>query len=96
MFGHQDPEVTLVSRAQTKSCSITTTYPDVEVQIPICDRLDIKSDGGNGSDNLADLETRVVSIGAANAPETRYCAQDWYHTLSLYRRVVFPALSWVE
>lgn len=71
MFGHRDPEVTLVSGAQAKTCSINTTYPDIEIQVPICDGLDVETDGGNGGNDFADLDTRAVSIEAANAPETR-------------------------
>ena len=55
MFGHRDPEVTLVSGAQAKFCTINITYPDIEIQIPICDGLDVESNGGNGGNDFADL-----------------------------------------
>lgn len=33
------------------------TYPDIEIQVAICDRLDIESNGRNCGNNFANLET---------------------------------------
>ena len=40
------------------------TYPDIQVQIAICDRLDVKSNGGDGRDDFTDLNERQVSTRA--------------------------------
>lgn len=31
------------------------TYPDIEVEVLVCDGLDVEADGGDGGDDLANL-----------------------------------------
>lgn len=45
------------------------TYPDIEIQISISDRLDIESDSRNGGNDFANLETRDMSIDTVDVAE---------------------------
>lgn len=61
-------------------------YPDVKVQVFVSNRFHIETDGRYGGDNFSDLgridQHSVFESKGSPTP-----------TLSLYRRVVFPALS---
>jgi hypothetical protein len=57
------------------------TYPDIEIEVLICDRFDVETNCRYRSDDLTDLWAQGVS------PR--------YLTLSLYSKVVFPALSYI-
>lgn len=54
MFDHRDPS-RWISDARTEC--VTTTYPDIEIQIAICDRLNVKSNSRNRGNDLANLES---------------------------------------
>ena len=59
-------------------------YPDVKVQVFVSNRFHIETDGRYGGDNFSDLG----KIDQHSVLESK-----GRQTLSLYRRVVFPALS---
>ncbi len=59
-------------------------YPDVKVQVFVSNRFHIETDGRYGGDNFSDLG----KIDQHSVLESKGS-----QTLSLYRRVVFPALS---
>lgn len=60
------------------------TYPDVKVEVLVFYRLDVEAYRGYRRDNLADLP--CVSATPPSLLRGK-------RTLSLYRSVVFPALS---
>lgn len=59
-------------------------YPDVKVQVFVSNRFHIETDGRYGGYNFSDLGI----IDQHSVLESK-----GFQTLSLYRRVVFPALS---
>lgn len=59
-------------------------YPDVKVQVFVSNGFHIETDGRYGGDNFSDLDKiNQHYVLVSKGPQT----------LSLYRRVVFPALS---
>jgi ribosomal protein S12 len=72
-----------------KYVSKRRAYPNVKVEVLVCDRLDVKAYRGYRGHNLADLDEVLVQQGQA-------CLRERLPTFSLYSNVVFPALSYAH
>lgn len=85
-----------MSVSTSRSLCHSDTYPDIEVKVLICDRFDVEPNRRYRGDDLANLWTRAVSPAnlktLKRAPEPNHPGVR-YLTLSLYSKVVFPALS---
>lgn len=61
MFDHRDPSL---NQWRSDEKAVASTYPNIEIQIAICDRFNVKSNGRNCGNDLANLKREALAFTA--------------------------------